>query len=384
MRVPTVFVLLALAGCGGDPAKAGPPGGMPPPQVGVASPISRELPVVRELTGRIEAVEFVELRPRVGGVINQVLVNDGAEVKPGDVLMEIDPRPLAATVARAEAELASAEARLTQTQRELERARKLLDDQVISRQIYEDDESAVTVAQAQRAAAKAMLDSAKLDLGFTRVSSPIAGRLGKVLVNAGNVVQGGGPVPATHLATIVSLDPVYVAFDLDETAWNRIGLRLREAAAGGASIPVQVGISGETGFPHAGTVAFADNQIDSASGSIRLRARVANPDRQLMPGAFARVRIETDAPRPVLLIHEEALLSQLATKYVLTIAEGGATVFRPVRLGEQVGRLRVVTDGLTLGDALVVTNLAKVFFPGMMVQPTPVDMETLADTAIKP
>lgn len=386
MRAAMLFssALFLLAGCGGAPEAAKGGGMPPPPAVGVAAPISRELPVIRELTGRIEAVDLVEVRPRVGGVIERVLVADGAEVKPGDVLMELDQRPLAATLARAEADVASAEARLAQAERELERSRRLVAEKAVSSQVFEDNQSNVAVAKAQLAAAKAHAESARLDLSFTRVTSPIAGRIGRVLVQAGNLVQGGGPAPATHLATIVSIDPVYAAFDLDEAAWNRIGARMRSAAGGGAAIPVEVGVAGETGFPHTGTVAFADNQIDGASGSIRLRARVANAERLLLPGAFARVRIETEAPRPVLLIHEEAVLSQIATKYVLVVGEGGTTAFRPVVLGEQVGRLRVVREGLTTTDRIVVTNLAKVFYPGAPVVPSAVDMETLAAPAAAP
>lgn len=380
MRVSPFLFLIVLAGCGGDPAPQGEVhAGPPPAPVGMAAPIKRDVPVLRELTGRIEAVHLVDLKPRVGGLIEQVLVADGAEVKAGQVLLILDEKPLLTDLAQAEAQVVRAEAHLAQAQREVERNRTLVGEKVVSQQLFDDAESGRLAAAADVAAATAARDSAKLDLDYAKVVSPIDGRIGKVLVTAGNLVQGGGPVPPTLLATIVSIDPVYVAFDLDETAWNRIGLRLREAAAGGTAVPVQVGISGEEGFPHPGEVAFADNQIDTASGAIRLRARVANADRRLVPGAFARVKIETDAPRPVLLIHEESILSQLATKYVLVVGEGGSTTFRPVQLGEHVGRLRVVTGGLGPDEQIVVTNLAKVLYPGMPVLPKPVSMETLTD-----
>jgi gold/copper resistance efflux system membrane fusion protein len=380
MRRPLLIpaAILLLAGCGAQPPQAA--GGMkgpPPPNVGAAKPLTRELPVVRELTGRIEAVETVDVRPRVGGPIERVLVADGAEVKVGDVLMEIDPAPLRIIVARAEAEVARSEALQAQAKLAFERSRQLLTSKAVSQQLYDDQEAALRVATAQVAAARTALDSARLDLGYARVTAPIAGRIGRVLATTGNLVQGGGPVPATLLATIVSRE-VYVTFDLDEGTWQKIGARLRAVGGNGApAMPVAVGLAGDTDFPHAGAVAFADNRIDEGSGSIRVRARLAGSDLNLTPGAFAHVRIELSAPRPVLLVHERAVLSQLNTRYVLTVDDQGATGFRPVQLGDTVGNLRVVESGLKPDERIVVVGLAKVFFPGMPVNPSPASMETL-------
>ncbi len=375
--VPALAVLgaLTLTGCG----DSAPHGGhhMPPPQVGVASPITRELAPVKEMTGSIEAIEVVELNPRVSGVVTKVHVADGAEVKAGDPVLDIDDLPLKAAVARAQAQVASAEARLALAKLQLERGKRLVQDQVISRQLFDDQEAAVQTADADLAAAKAAALTAGLDLGYSRVCAPISGRIGKIQTTVGNLVQGGGPVPATHLTTLVSVDPAYVTFDVDEGTWQQVGGRLRASAAGGEAIAVNVALMGETGFPHRGQVVFVDNRIDSGSGAIRVRARIANADRRLTPGAFARVRMETGPARPVVLIHERALQSQLNTRYVMGVGADGVTAFRPVRLGAHIGDMRVVEEGLSPQDRIVVVGLAKIFYPGMPVSPVPASMETL-------
>jgi multidrug efflux system membrane fusion protein len=378
MRLLTpLLVTLVLAGCGGDQSHAGGGHQMPPPQVGIASPIARTLPVVRDMTGRIEAIETVELKPQVSGLVLRVHVADGAEVKAGDPILDIDEQPLRAALARAQAEVARSDARLSLAKLQFERGKRLVDGQVISRQQYDDQEAAVSTAVAEAAAAQAALDTAKLDLGYAKLTAPIAGRIGKVLTTQGNLVQGGGPVPATLVTTLVSVDPVYVAFDLDEYTWRSVAARLRASAAGGEPVPVRIGLAGEQGHPHLGRVVFVDNRIDDGSGSIRVRARVDNPERLLTPGAFARVQVEVAPPRPVVLVHERAVQSQLVTRYVLVVDDKGITGFRPVRLGDAVGDLRVVENGLQTGDQVVVVGLAKVFYPGMPVSPVPASMETL-------
>nr|MBA3938068.1 efflux RND transporter periplasmic adaptor subunit [Planctomycetota bacterium] len=351
-------------------------GGMPPPPVGVAAPLKRDLPVVREMTGRLEAVETVELRPRVSGVVDRVLVSDGAEVKVGDVILEIDQRVFVANAAKAEADVARAASHLDQAHILFGRAKNLVEQKIVSQQAFDDASAAVKTGEAEVAAAKATLVSAQLDLGYTKVTAPVSGRIGKVATTTGNLVQGGGPVPATLIATIVTIDPVYAVFDLDETTWNAIGARLRAAASGGPAVPVAVGLAGESGYPHHGDVAFVDNQIDSASGSIRVRARLANADRALVSGAYARIQLEIAAPRPVLLINERAVQSQLTTRTVVVVGADGSTQVRPVRLGESAGQLRVVDSGLIETDTIAVNNLSKIFFPGMPVMPLPASMET--------
>jgi membrane fusion protein, multidrug efflux system len=369
MRIAIICLpLLVLAACGTPPAAHQPP----PPQVGVAMPLARELPVVRELSGRIEATQTVELSPQVSGKIARVLVADGAEVQVGDAIVEIDPEQFAAALARAEANVAQAEAQLRLATDARERNAKLFKENVVAQQVFDDSVSSAAAAEAALAAARAALTSAKLDLSYAVVRAPIAGKLGRIMTTAGNLVQGGGAMPPSVITTLVSVDPVEAVFDLDEVTWRHLAPRV----ASGERIAIRVGLAGEEGFPHAGQLTFANNAIDSASGSIRLRAAMPNPERLLTSGAYARIAIEVEAPRPVLLVHEQAILAQLATRYVLTVDDKGITAFRPVQPGPAHGPLREVS-GLGPEDRIAVTNLAKVFFPGMPVSPTPVAMDTL-------
>ena len=374
-----------LTACGAPPPQAdSPPGaqmGPPPTPAGVASPIQRELPVTRELTGRLEAIFAVDLKPRVSGVVEKVLVRDGVEVKTGDVVLEIDDKPFLAAIAKAQADLEHAQARLHQAELQLTRGKQLVQEKAISQQTYDDEQTAVETAKADLAATHASLDVARLDLGYTKVCSPIDGRIGKVTTTVGNLLQGGGPVPATLIATILSVNPVYAVFDLDETTWHRVGARLRASAAGGPPVPVEVGLNGEDGFPHHGTVVFVDNQIDTTSGSIRVRASLDNPVRTLTPGAFARVQLELEAPKHTLLVNERVVLAKMTTRFVYVVGPNGITEFRPVQLGEYIGALRVVDIGLGADDKIVVNNLAKIFYPGAPVAPIPASMETMQNLA---
>jgi RND family efflux transporter MFP subunit len=383
--VSTVVAGLAalLVGCGEAPKPQG-GGQMPPPPVGIATPIARNLPTTRELTGRLEAMQSVELRTRVGGTITEVLVADGAEVKAGDVLFRIDDEPLKASLAKAEADVARAAARLTQAKQQLDRARKLVADKIVSQQAFDDAESALAAATADQAAADAAVLNARLDLSHATITAPIAGRIGKVLATVGNLAQASGPAPGTLLASLVGIDPLYTAFDLDEETWRLIGTRLRASAdakgAGDKGVPVRLGLPGEQGFPHSGVVTFVDNQIDTASGSIRIRATVANADRALTPGAFARIQLEIAPPAPVLLINERTVQAQQMTRYVLVVDDKGGTSFRPVQLLGAADGLRIVT-GLAPTDHIAVNNLTKIFYPGMPVTPVPASMVTLQNDA---
>jgi multidrug efflux system membrane fusion protein len=347
----------------------------------VASPIQRELPVVRELSGKIEAILAVDLKPRVSGVVEKVLVRDGVEVKAGDIILEIDDKPFVAAVAKAQADLERAQSRLHQAELQLTRGKQLVQEKAVSQQAYDDEQTAVETARADLAAARANLDVAQLDLGYTKVVSPIDGRIGKVVTTVGNLVQGGGPVPATLIATILSVNPVYAVFDVDETTWHQVGAHLRASATAGPNVPVDVGLNGETGYPHKGTVVFADNQIDTASGSIRIRASLDNADRSLTPGAYARVQLQIEAPKHTLLINERAVMAKLTTRFVYVVGENGITQFRPVQLGDAVGPLRIINGGLGPTDTIVVNNLAKIFYPGAPVAPVPASMETLQNLA---
>ncbi len=389
--IATTLIAVAVAsGCGAKPPQGGMQ--MPPPQVGIATPIARELPSTRDYTGRIEAAQTVEIRSRVSGFIKEVHVRDGAEVKEGDLLFTIDEAPLKTAAARAEAEAVAAKTRRDQAQITADRNRKMVQDQIVSQQVADDSDAALRTAEAQYTAAKAALATAKLDLGYARISSPISGRLGKVLVTEGNLIQPAGMAPGTHLATVVSVEPVLAAFDLDEATYRELGDRLRASTSAQATVPdrvaVAVALAGESGFPHPGHISFIDNQVDTASASIRVRATISDPKRQLTPGAFARIQVQVAPPRPVLLVNERAIQAQLATRYVLAVDEKGGTSFRPVKLGatipqEQPGAapLRVVEWGLGPSDRIAVNNLAKIFYPGMAVAPQPASMLTTENDA---
>jgi len=377
---------LILSACG---AKPGMSGGFPPPLVGVAAPVVQELPVVRDLTGVIEAADWVELKPQVSGAVLAILAADGAEVAVGQELLRIDPATFRAAVDRASAALAVATARQTQARLRHERVIRLVADNVISQQEADDTAAGLLAADAEVQSASAATITARLDLDHTVVKAPIAGRLGTWATTTGNLVQGGGPVPATLLCTLASTDRVEVVFDLDEESWNRHAAQLRTAIAGSATVPVRIGLTGETGHPHAGRIISAENRIAAQGGTMRLRASMQNPEHRLTPGAFARVQLELEAPRARLLVHERTVLAQLATRYVLLAgtATGGApapTSVRPVVLGARVGELRVIESGLAAGEVIVATNLAKVLFPGMPVMTEPVDMITLAPAATAP
>ena len=381
----SALVALALiAGCG-KASTAAPAGHMPPPPVGVAAPIAKTLPITREFTGRLEAMQTVELRSRVGGTILEVLVADGAEVKAGDVIMRIDDEPLKATLTRIEAERTGAAARQMQAQQQFDRTKDLVATKIVSQQAFDDAQSALNISTAVLAAADAGLVNAKLDLSHATITAPIAGRIGRIQSTVGNVVQASGMAPGTLLATLVSIDPVYAVFDLDETSWQKIGAGLRASATangqGATAVPVSVALPGEQSFPHVGVVSFVDNQIDSGSGSIRIRATIPNPGRALTPGAFARIQLQVAPPRPVLLINERSVQAQLMTRYVLVVDDHGGTSFRPVQLGENAEGLRVVLSGLAPTDTIAVNNLAKIFFPGMPVTPVPASMVTTQNDA---
>lgn len=363
-----------LVSCGGPPQTPQMP---PPPQVGVAKPLQRDLPVTRDLTGRLEAVERVEIKPQVSGQITKVWVQDGAMVKAGDKLFSIDLESFAATVARAQAGVAQAQAQQQLASDALGRNAKLLETKIISQQTYDDSVQQEKAAGAALTAALAALRLAQLDESRATVTAPITGRLGRILTTAGNLVQGGGPVPATVLTTLVSIDPIYALMDLDEATYAKIAPRLSASVEGKTPVPVQIGLSGETGFPHTGSITFVDNQIDNASGSIRIRASIPNADHALTPGAFVRIRLTVSDPKPTILIHEQAVQAKLLTRYVLVVDAKGITSVRPVVQGPAHAALREIVSGLNTEDTIVATNLAKILFPGMVVIPQPVDMETL-------
>jgi multidrug efflux system membrane fusion protein len=355
------FILLAsaaliavAAGC----SEAPPP--PPPPEVTVARVIGKDVADWEEFTGRFEAVNAVEVRPRVSGYVNRVAFTEGASVTQGDVLFVIDPRPYEAEVARAEAELEGARTRARLAASDLERAKRLVATQAVSREEFDARVSAQAESDATIRAAEAALATARLNLEWTTVRAPISGRVGRAEVTPGNLVQAG----PTMLTSIVSMDPIYVYFDSDEQAYLKF---LRGAGNGrGAKRLVHVGLATDSGFPHVGTLDFVDNRLDGTSGTIRVRAVVPNKDRIFAPGLFARVRLADSEQYPATLIQDRAIGTDQDRKFVLVLKPDSSVEYRHVDIGPTVDGLRVVKQGLSPGEEIVVNGLQRVR-PGIKV-----------------
>jgi len=373
--------LAVLAGCsGGQASETGAP---PPPSVSVAPVLIKPVSQWDEFSGRIEAIENVDLRPRVSGYIDRVNYTEGQEVKKGDVLFTIDARSYRAELARAQAELARARTQAELGRSEAERARKLSELQAISTEEYEQRRSAAAQAQANVAAAQAAVDSARLNLEWTQVRAPIDGRAGRALVTAGNLVTAGDS--ASVLTTLVSLDKVHVHFDADERAFLRYAEMARKGerpSERDGKVPVQVGLADDQGFPYGGTVDFLDNQVDRSTGTIRARAVLDNKDRLFTPGLYARVRLLGSGEFKAALIDDKAVLTDQDRRYVFVVDKEGKAQRRDVKLGRMVQGLRIVEQGLVAGDRVIISGVQKVFFPGMPVNAKVVAMDAKPEAKV--
>lgn len=370
-----VWCAVVLAACGKPEVQA--PQRPPAPQVSVASVIEREVNEWDEFSGRLEAVEKVEVRPRVSGYIEAIHFQEGKEVKKGDLLFVIDPRSFAAELKRAEADLVrtKASAELAKSQRE--RAEKLLQNKFISQQDYDERINGLRAADANVLVAQAALDVARLNLEFTRVTAPIGGRVGRAEITVGNLVSAEGPSGATLLATIMSLDPIYAYFEGDE----QIYLKYVELAHSGARPssrevrnPIYLGLANEEGYPHQGYMDFVDNKLDPATGTIRARAVFDNKERLFTPGLFARLKLIGSGKFKAVLINDRAVGTDQNQKFVLVLGAQSKVDYRPVKIGRLIDGLRVVKEGLKPGELIVVNGLQRVR-PGMPVTPQTVPME---------
>lgn len=373
--VLAALTALAAAGCSSE---ASPAAGPPPPEVSVAGVLSRTVGQWDDFTGRVAAVESVELRPRVSGYVQRVAYAEGQEVRKGDLLFVVDPRPYQAALDRAQAELARARAEARLAQAQDARAQSLIDAKAISREEFEQRKANSAGADAAVRAAEAAVAAARLDLQFTQVRSPIAGRAGRALVTEGNLAQAD----ATLLTTVVSQDPVFVYFETDEQTWLRYAALARKGERSDTGNPVRVGLANEAGYPHAGSVDFIDNQVDPRTGTLRARAVLRNPDRLFTPGLFARVQLQGGGERQALLVDDKAVLTDQDRKYVYVLGEGNTAQRKDVVLGRSVDGLRVVASGLSAGDKVIVQGVQKVFFPGMPVAPKQVAMQPAAPPAV--
>ena len=334
----------------------------PPAEVTIAPALGRQIADWDEFSGHFEPVNAVDVRPRVSGFVDRVAFSEGSIVRRGDPLFYIDARPYQAEVERAEAQLSQARTRAQLAQAEQERAQRLVATQAISREELDSRTSGKAEGDAAVRAAEAALTTARLNLEWTVVRAPIAGRISRAAVTAGNLVQAGPPT-ATLLTTIVSLDPIYVYFDSDEHSYLQYVRGLR---AGSSKLPVYIGLANETGFPHEGKLDFVDNRLDAGAGTIRVRALVPNPQQLFAPGLFARVRLVGTEQRAVTLIQDQAVGTDQDRKFVLVLKPDSSVEYRPVITGRLVDGLRVVSSGLKPGEDVVINGLLRVR-PGMKV-----------------
>jgi multidrug efflux system membrane fusion protein len=358
-------------------AETPPPAPMATP-VSVATVTKTEVAPWDEFSGRLEAVERVDIRSRVAGTVQSVHFREGALVKQGDLLLTIDPAPYAADVDRAQAQQLAAQARATYAKSELERARRLLDDHAIAQREYDERANAQLEADANQRAAQAALQTARLSLGYTQVRAPVAGRVGKLEITVGNLVAAGPGAPV--LTTLVSVSPIYASFDADEQVVARA---LHDVASAGGrtsldSIPVQMGTAATNDLPYQGHLQLVDNQVDAKSGTVRVRAVFDNNDGSLIPGQFAKLRMGQVKPEDALLINERAVGTDQSKKFVMVVGSDNKVAYREVTLGANVNGLRIVTSGLKPNERIVVNGLQRVR-PGALVAPQPVAMDVRAE-----
>jgi membrane fusion protein, multidrug efflux system len=368
-RTGTLFasILLsaaAVSGCGLGEARNA-PAAPPAAQVTTAVVATQELSDWADFTGRLEAVENVSVRPRVGGYVENVAFGEGARVAQGELLFQIDARPFQAEVERLTAERDRTRAELDIARSYSARAQRLLAQNATSREESERLDSDAAVAQARLAAAEAALKAAKLNLSFTRVTAPISGRVSRAVVTAGNLVDS-----STLLTTVVSDTPVYAYFDIDEQTY----LASVHGADASAGSSVQIGLSNEQGYPHAARLDFLDNRVDPDHGTIRARAVIDNAGGRFTPGLFVRIKLVSPSSFRAALVDDRAIGTDLGRKFVFVVDEHDVVQYRPVVTGKSVEGLRVITQGLDDGDIVIVNGLQRVR-PGVPVNATQVAMD---------
>jgi multidrug efflux system membrane fusion protein len=359
------------AGCGSRAsAGAGPAAAdTQAPEITAAQVIARPLHHFEELTGTLQAVDAVSVHARVSGYVDSLQFVEGARVKRGQLLFQIDPRPFQLEVERLAAELKSGQSKLDVANAGRARADRLWAQNAIAREEFEQLTAAQTEAEADLASIRAQLDAARLNLEFTHVRSPIDGRVSRAIITPGNLVSS-----ADVLTTVVSDDPIYAYFDTDEATYLKFEGRAR-TRAGAADSPVYLGLAGEDGYPHQGRLDFVDNQLDAHSGTIRARAVFDNRDGQFTPGLFARIKLVSRDAYDAVLIDERAIGTDLGKKFVLVLKPDDTLEYRSIELGADVDGLRVVQQGLRADDVIVVNGLQHVT-PGIKVRPTLVSMQS--------
>jgi RND family efflux transporter MFP subunit len=354
----------------------------PPPPVTVAQPVERKVAEWDEFTGRFQAVDTVEVRARVSGYLTEIHFTDGQMVKTGDLLFVIDPRPFERITERLRAELTAAKARFEFAQKDFERARPLAKNENISEQVFQQRQRELAETEATVKASEAALGAAELNLEFTRVTAPLAGRISRKLVSIGNYVTGASE-GATLLTIIVSQDPIQFYFDISEADYLKY-LRLGKAGTGASyrenPTPVVLGLMDEKGFPHPGALDFVENRIDEATGSLRGRAVFKNPGNLFTPGLFARLRLAGSGEYQAMLLPDGAIATDQTNRFVYTVAEDGAVAYKPVTLGPIIDGLRVIRGGLTASDWVIVNGIQRAR-PGGKVTPQRSTIDAQAQAA---
>jgi multidrug efflux system membrane fusion protein len=372
----TGALALSLSGCrgGGASATAAVP---PAPDVSVAVVKSTQVHEWDEFNGRVTAIGTVEIRPRVSGYVQRVAYIEGDEVKQGDILFVIDPRPYQDALESATAQLAHAQATAQLAQLQYKRAQTLMQSAAISNEEFETRRAEYEQGNADVQTAQAAVATAKLNLSFTEIRAPISGRTSRAMLTPGNLAQAD----QTLLTMLVSQDPIYVYFDCDEQSYLRYSSLMRQQGRTAQGSSVRVGLANESDYPHLGTVDFLDNQVDPTTGTLRARAILSNPAHQFTPGLFARVELDDRGQYKALLISDRAVLTDQDRKYVYVLGTNDTAMRKDVQLGRIVNGLRVVESGLAEGDKVVVDGTQKIFFPGAPIKPHDVTMDAaLSDT----
>ena len=354
----------------------------PPPKVTVAKPLIRELVESKDFTGQFEAVDFVDVRARVSGYLESINFIDGQNVKKGDLLFIIEPKPFELALESAKADLAQANANLDLAKAQLARTAELRKKSYATEETYDERVAQVNTATATRDASIAALDQAQLNLDYTRVTAPIAGRASRHELSVGNLVIGGVTGNATLLTTIVSLDPIHLFFNVSEAdgmTYKRLVERGEIPSARSNTVVVQAQLMDETDWPMKGKIDFVDNTYDTSTGTIRVRAALPNPEYFITPGQFGRVRVPMSQLHPVMLVPDAAVVTDQSTKLLFTVAPDGTVVPKPVELGPVVdGNLRIVRSGITKDDNVIVVGLLRAR-PGQKVTP---EQSTTEATAV--
>jgi multidrug efflux system membrane fusion protein len=345
---------------------------MPPPAVTANQPAQRDVVEWDEYSGRLDAVDMVEVRSRVSGYLQEVKFKDGAGIKKGDLLFVIDPRPYQAELDHAQASLDQMETHLELAKNEQARAERLLKSKAISEEEADARNKATREAESTIQSARAMVEAAKLNVEYTHITAPVSGRIGRKLVTEGNLINSGQGI-STLLTTIVSVDPIYCYFDADERQilkYQKLAREGKQENMQGGKVACELELANETGFPHKGVLDFLDNQVDAGTGTLRVRGVFPNPGpgRVLQPGFFARVRVPGSSKYPALLIPDQAVGTDLGQKFLYVINDQDAVEYRAVKLGPLIDGLRVVREGLQAKDWVVVNGLMSIR-PGVKVSP---------------